>query len=43
MADRTGQHLGHYRFVKLPGSGGTALVSLGRHAHLGREAASKPL
>lgn len=43
MADRTGQHLGHYRLVRLLGQGGCADAYLGEHLHLGTEAASKLL
>ena len=43
MADRTGQHLGNYRLVRLLGQGGFAEVYLGEHLHLGTQAAIKLL
>ncbi len=43
MADRTGQQIGNYRLDRLLGSGGFAEVYLGRHVHLGSEAAVKLL
>src|SRR5215472_1745261 len=43
MADRSGQQVGKYRLTRLLGKGGTALVYLGIHLHLGAEAAIKVL
>ncbi|HZR39685.1 MAG TPA: protein kinase, partial [Ktedonobacteraceae bacterium] len=43
MRDRVGQQIGHYRFVKLLGTGGFAEVYLGEHIHLGTKAAVKVL
>src|SRR5215467_12963553 len=43
MIDRVGQQLGHYRLVRLLGSGSFAHVYLGEHIHLGTSAALKVL
>ena len=43
MPDRVGQHLGHYRLLKLLGKGGFAEVYPGEHLHLGSQAAIKVL
>jgi serine/threonine protein kinase len=43
MADRTGQHLGNYRLVRLLGQGGFAEVYLSEHIHLGTQTAIKLL
>lgn len=41
--DRSGQHIGHYRVVRLLGRGGSAEVYLGEHIHLNTQAAIKML
>ena len=43
MADRVGQQLGHYRLVRLLGSGGFADVYQGVHVYLNRPVAVKVL
>ena len=43
MADRTGQHFGNYRLVRLLGQGGYAEVYLGQHLRLSQQAALKVL
>ena len=43
MADRTGQHFGNYRLVRLLGQGGYAEVYLGQHLRLNLQAAIKVL
>lgn len=43
MADRIGQQLGNYRFLRPLGEGGFAEVYLGEHIHLGTRAAIKLL
>src|SRR5215469_5770065 len=43
MADRIGQQLGNYRLDRLLGTGGFAEVYLGKHLHLGTQAAIKLL
>jgi serine/threonine protein kinase len=43
MADRVGQRFGHYRLLKLLGTGGFAEVYLGEHLHLNTLAAIKVL
>jgi serine/threonine protein kinase len=39
MADRTGEHFGNYRLVRLLGQGGHAEVYLGQHLRLNQQAA----
>lgn len=41
MANRVGQQFGHYQLTRLLGKGGFAEVYLGKHIHLGSEAAIK--
>jgi serine/threonine protein kinase/tetratricopeptide (TPR) repeat protein len=43
MADRTGEHFGNYRLVRLLGQGGYAEVYLGQHLRLNQQAAIKVL
>src|SRR5215472_15268742 len=43
MADRSGEHLGNYRLVRLLGQGGYAEVYLGQHVRLSLQAAIKVL
>jgi serine/threonine protein kinase/uncharacterized membrane protein len=43
MSDRSGQHLGNYRLLRLLGQGGFADVYLAEHRHLGTYAAVKVL
>ena len=43
MSDRSGQHLGNYRLLRLLGQGGFADVYLAEHRHLGTYAAVKLL
>lgn len=43
MADRVGQQLGNYRFIRLLGKGGFAEVYLGEHVYLETQAAIKVL
>src|SRR5215469_15577826 len=43
MGDRTGQHFGNYRLVRLLGQGGYAEVYLGQHLRLNQQAAIKVL
>src|SRR5215472_2802264 len=43
MADRSGEHLGNYRLVRLLGQGGFAEVYLGQHVRLSLQAAIKVL
>ncbi len=43
MTDRIEQQLGHYRLLRLLGSGGFADVYLGEHIHLNTLAAIKVL
>ena len=43
MTNRVGQQLGHYRLIRLLGSGGFAEVYLGEHVHLNTFAAVKIL
>jgi predicted ATPase/class 3 adenylate cyclase len=43
MADRTGEHFGNYRLVRLLGQGGYAEVYLGQHLRLNQQAAIKML
>jgi ABC-type transport system substrate-binding protein/serine/threonine protein kinase len=43
MADRTGEHFGNYRLVRLLGQGGFAEVYLGQHLRLNLQAAIKVL
>ena len=43
MADRVGQQLGNYRFLRFLGEGGFAEVYLGEHVHLSTQAAIKLL
>jgi ABC-type transport system substrate-binding protein/serine/threonine protein kinase len=43
MADRTGEHFGNYRLVRLLGHGGYAEVYLGQHVRLSLQAAIKVL
>src|SRR5947209_1327360 len=43
MADRSGQHFGNYRLVRLLGQGGYAEVFLGQHLRLSQQAAIKVL
>jgi serine/threonine protein kinase len=43
MNNRVGQILGHYRLMSLLGQGGFAEVYLGKHLHLGTQAAVKVL
>src|SRR6266487_2015318 len=43
MSDRSGQHLGNYRLLRLLGQGGFADVYLAKHRHLGTYAAVKVL
>ena len=43
MADRSGEHFGNYRLVRLLGQGGFAEVYLGQHLRLNQQAAIKVL
>src|SRR5437868_376710 len=43
MADRSGEHFGNYRLVRLLGQGGFAEVYLGQHLRLNMQAAIKVL
>src|SRR5579859_2979283 len=43
MADRVGEHIGHYQLLKVLGWGGFAEVYLAEHVHLGTQAAIKLL
>jgi ABC-type transport system substrate-binding protein/serine/threonine protein kinase len=43
MADRSGEHFGNYRLVRLLGQGGFAEVYLGQHLRLSQQAAIKVL
>jgi serine/threonine protein kinase len=43
MNDRVGQQLGNYQLIRLLGEGGFAEVYLGKHIHLGTQAAIKVL
>src|SRR5579859_155151 len=43
MTGRIGQQIGHYRLVKLLGSGGFAEVYQGKHIHIEKDAAIKIL
>ena len=43
MADRSGEHFGNYRLVRLLGQGGYAEVYLGQHLRLNQQAAIKVL
>src|SRR6266436_1055680 len=43
MSDRVGQQLGNYQLTRLLGEGGFAEVYLGKHIHLGTQAAIKVL
>jgi eukaryotic-like serine/threonine-protein kinase len=43
MADRTGEHFGNYRLVRLLGQGGYTEVYLGQHLRLNQQAAIKVL
>jgi eukaryotic-like serine/threonine-protein kinase len=43
MSERVGQQLGNYQLTRLLGEGGFAEVYLGKHIHLGTQAAIKVL
>ena len=43
MADRSGEHFGNYRLMRLLGQGGYAEVYLGQHLRLSQQAAIKVL